>query len=132
MSFKLEILTPAKVFFDDDADGLMINSTNGPLTVLTGHAPMVAPLEIGDIKIKQNDAWRDAFCSEGFLEVTRDKVSVFAQAAEWAEDIDLVRADEARQRAVEKLLSKESAAEHKINEMALARAMARIRIAKKL
>lgn len=130
MAFNLEILAPDKIFFDGQAEALTLTAPDGALTVLTGHAPMVSAVSSGVASIKIDGAVHTAFCSDGFLEVKKDKTSLFTQSAEWAENIDTARALEAKLRAEAKM-REESVREHTHNEVSLARAVARLRIADK-
>jgi F-type H+-transporting ATPase subunit epsilon len=126
--FKLEIITPEHEFLNTDAQALTADCLDGEITVLAGHAPMVAALKVGELKIQVNGAWRTAFHSEGFIDVRPDEVLVFSQACEWPEDIDAARALEAENRATEKLRQKQSLVEYHHNRMSLARAMARLKL----
>ncbi len=124
----LEILTPQRQFFDEDVEAITVSTTDGELTVLRGHAAISLPLVIGKILIKQNGSWREAFQSEGFLEVDEDGAHVFVQACEWPEDIDASRAREAAHRAQERLRQQQSRSEYEWSRVSLARAMMRLRI----
>ena len=128
--FQLDIMTPERVFFSERVEALTLTIADGSLTVLAGHMPMAACLEVGKIRIKQNGVWREAVNSEGFLDVTHEGVTLFLQACEWPEDIDVRRAMEARHRAEERLRQKQSLREHRISKISLARAMARLRVTK--
>ena len=67
-SFKLEIITPTREFLEITAEAVSATTLDGEITVLAGHAPMVAALGIGELKCKEiGGAWRKAFHSEGFL-----------------------------------------------------------------
>lgn len=129
-TFKLEVMTPEKKFLEAEVEALTVDCVGGQITVLKGHAPLVAALEIGDMKIKIDGSWKHAFNSEGFLEVRPDEVLVFIQACEWPENIDAKRAEEALARSQEKLRQKQSILEHKHNQISLTRAMVRLRVTK--
>lgn len=126
--FLLEIITPEKQFFKGEAEQVICETENGSLGVLRGHETMVAALEIGEIRIKIDGEWKNAFISEGFMEVRRDEVVIFSQCCQWPEEIDEARAEEARQRALDNLEHAESLKEHRHNEISLARAMARLSV----
>lgn len=130
-TFPLEILTPEKMFFAQDVEALTITSVDGQLTILKNHMPITAPLDIGSIKIKQNGKWREAFQSEGFLEVGERVVHVFVQACEWPEEIDERRAEDAAHRLEERMRQQRSIEEYHWSKIALARAMTRLRITKR-
>ena len=127
MTFDLSIMTPERQFFSGQVEALTITGIDGQMTVLAGHAPMVASLAVGEISIKQDGKWREAVNSEGFMEVLQDSVVVFVQACEWPEDIDMRRAEEAKHRAEERIRQRQSIWENKSSKIALARAMVRLR-----
>src|SRR5690625_7883752 len=76
---------------------------NGELGILPGHIPLVAPLTINSVRLKRNEQEDLVAVNGGFLEVRPDKVTILAQSAEMSDDIDVERAEQARQRA-EKLV----------------------------
>ena len=127
-TYALEILTPERQFFSGQVQALTIPAPDGALTVLAGHAPLIVPLVVGVLRIKQDDVWQEAFTSEGFMEVRSSSVLVFTQACEWPQEIDARRAQAAEQRAAERLRQKRSKSEYKQSKIALARAMARLRV----
>ena len=124
-------MTPERQFFSGQVEALTITGIDGKMTVLAGHAPMVASLAVGEISIKQDGVWREAVNSEGFMEVLQDSVVVFVQACEWPEDIDMRRAEEAKHRAEERIRQRQSIWENKSSKIALARAMVRLRAGRK-
>ena len=128
MNFYLEILTPERQFFADEVEALTITTTDGQLTVLRGHIPLTAPLVVGSIRIRKDGVWREAFQSEGFLEVDREGAHVFVQACEWPEEIDAARAQEAERRARQRLTGAYSQIEVEWTKIALSRAMHRLRV----
>ena len=127
-TFSLEILTPERLFFDEPVEALTTVTVDGEITILKGHAPITLPLVVGKLRIKQNGTWREAFQSEGFLEVNQSGAHLFAQACKWPEEIDVRRAEAAQRRAEEELRQKHSMMEYQASKIALARAMARLRI----
>ena len=130
-SFKLEIITPTREFLSTQAEALTFNSTDGEVTVLRGHIPMVASLAVGELKIRDENGTKVAFHSEGFVEVRPDEVLVFSQACEWPDEIDISRAESARERAMEKLRQKQSFYENRHTAISLTRAMVRLKLSKK-
>lgn len=129
-TMKLNILTPERAFFDDEAEGLIVTAPDGDLCILPGHLPLVAPLMVGSLKIKTNGKWREAFTTEGYLEVGHRNTFVFVQACEWPEEIDARRAHEEAEQAREALRQKQSINEYRSAQITLSRAMARLRIKK--
>ncbi len=128
-SYLLEIMTPERLFFDGQVESLQINGSDGELSIWKGHATMLATMPVGGLTIHTAEGEvKDAFHSEGFVEVRPDRVLVFVQSCEWPEEINAARAREAMDRANEKLRQKQSILEHRHTEISLARAMARLRI----
>jgi len=130
-SFYLKIITPERKFFQGDVETVTVQGIDGELGILKGHAPMVACLEIGLIRIKQNGEWKEAAASEGFLEVRPDRTISLAQAVEWPEEIDINRALAAKERAEERLRQQRSMREYIQSKTSLARALVRLRVTKK-
>ena len=128
--FNVKILTPERRFMDGDIEALTVNAPDGSVTILADHAPFIMPVSIGTIKIRKDGKWEEAVNSEGFLEVHHLGVLVFVQACERPDEIDTRRAEEARQRAEEKIRQKQSINEYNQSQIALARAMERLRITK--
>ncbi len=126
--FHLEILTPERLFWEGEAEAVTITAPDGGMTVLAGHAQMVTPVAVGTLRIEQDGEWKEAFSSEGFMQVERSGVNIFTQACEWPYEIDEARALEAEHRAEEMLRQKRSVAEYKQSKIALARALARLRV----
>ena len=131
-TFKLEVLTPRREFYSGDVEAVTIVLEDGEITLLKDHEPMLAALEIGEMRIKTADGWKNAFASQGFVEVRPDETLIFVQTCEWPEDIDEARAEETRQRAAEAMRQKLSIIEYKESQAALARSMMRLRVKKHL
>jgi len=126
--FQLDILTPEHAFYSGPAEGVIVTTPDGELCVLARHTPLVTPIKIGSIRLNIGGAWKEAFVSEGFMEVGNSRTVIFTQACEWPEDIDRRRAEEAMQRERERLRQQTSIREQKASQIALARAMARLRV----
>ena len=128
--FNLNILTPEKQFFDGGVESLTVTTSDGRFEFLADHVPMIMPLVVGTLTFKTTGGTRNVFNSEGFLEVRREGVIVYVQACESPEEIDRRRAEEAKQRAEERMRQQLSMQEYRQSKLALARAMARLRIAR--
>ena len=126
--FHLQILTPARMFFEDTVEALTFTTTDGEWTILAGHIPFSAPLVVGSIRICQDGTWREAFQSEGFMEFDHEGAHVFVQACEWPEEIDAARALQAEQRARSRLSDPKNPVEVEWTRIALTRAMRRLQI----
>lgn len=127
-SFSLTVLTPEREFYKGSAESLTIESIDGEVCILAGHIPMVAALGVGELKIKTGEKVLEAFHSEGFLEVHADSTTVFLQACEWPEEIDINRAKEAKERAERRLEQQRSAQAIARSKIALSRALMRIKV----
>lgn len=97
---QFEIVTPEKVVLKEKIHQVTVPTVEGEITVLPKHTPLVAILKPGIIEYKKEDGKIEiSAVSGGFIEVLRNKIVILADTAERAEDIDLKRAEEARQEA---------------------------------
>ncbi len=127
-TFKLEVLTPRREFYSGEVEAVTFLLEDGEMTVLATHEPMLAALKIGELRIKTAEGWKNAFASDGFVEVRPDETLIFVQACEWPEDIDSAKAEETKRMAEEAMRQKLSIFEYKESQAALARSMMRLRI----
>ena len=89
-SFSLSVVTPEKVFFDGETSQIIVRTTEGDIGILANHTSLVADLPSGPLKVRQEDGgWRTAAISTGLLKVGGNKVSILANAVEWADEIDV-------------------------------------------
>jgi F-type H+-transporting ATPase subunit epsilon len=126
---QVAILTVEGVRFDGEADFVVAPGSEGELGILPKHIPLLTPLAAGAVKVRNENDEQFFFVSGGFLEVRPDRVTVLADAAERAEDIDEARAEDARRRAQSSIEQKASDADLAAATGALARAEARLRLA---
>lgn len=129
--FKVEIITPDRVFYTGDAVMIEFNTTAGEIGVYKKHIPLTTVLAPGVVTIHQ-DGEDDvvAVVHSGFAEILPDKVTLLAEIAEWPEEIDKNRAEAAMKRAQERLANKTEAVDLKRAEFALRKALVRIDAAK--
>ena len=128
-TFLLEIITPERTFYNDQAKQVVVNAIDGCLGVLKGHIPMVSSLAVGEVKIQKADGtWRTAACSDGFMRVSPNHTLITVQTAEWPEEIDVNRAKIQLMHAEEQLRQKESMREFAASKNKLARAVLRLRV----
>ena len=128
-SFQLEIVTPEKMVVRDQAEEMHIPGKNGYLGILPGHAPLITELAVGEITYRNSGGIHHLSVAWGFAEVLPDKVTILAECAERAEDIDVKRAQEAKQRAEERLKSGSTEVDYTRAEVALKRAETRLEVA---
>ena len=97
--FQLKIVTPYGLAYDSQAEELIVRTTSGDLGILAGHMDCVAPLGMGRATIMIDGKRRYAACIGGMLSVIRGKVTLVPTTFEWAEDIDIKRAEASYDRA---------------------------------
>ena len=127
-TFKLEIVTADKVGFSEDVTMLTAWGLEGQFTILPHHAPFMTVLQSGELVIKKDDTKQVLALMGGFLEVRRDKVIILADAYEYAKDINVARAEQARKRAEEILKTKPSQSSVTTAEASLRRSLARLKV----
>ena len=123
---KLKIITPEKVFFDGETEQIIARTTVGDVGILKGHEPYCAALGIGQMRIKIDGEFRHAATSGGLLKVTPKETVVLVQTCEWSDEIDLDRANAAKETAEQRLEAAKSDAELRMAEAKLKRALNRI------
>ena len=129
--FDLQIVTPDGLMFDGKALKVIVRTTEGDVGILAKHTNYVAALSIGVARIFTADGERKAACAGGMLSVTDGVVRIAASTFEWAEDIDVARAERAREKAEKKLSeSKQSEYEHNLAEIKLKKSLARLSASK--
>ncbi len=130
-TFRLRIITPEKVFFEGDAVQIIARTSAGNVGILAGHSPYVANVLPSPLKIKTADGEesRTAAISSGIIKADKDGVSVVAEAVEWAEDIDVLRAQRARDAANKILEENRSQKEFERAEQRLKKALNRLTVA---
>ncbi len=129
-TFTLEIVTPDKVLISDDqVVSLVAPGAEGYLGIMANHAPMITELIIGEMRVRRADGSETRIATtQGFMEVSENRVTALSDAAEKAEDIDIDRAREAEHRAKEWLAHAEEGVDFTRAEVALKRAINRIRV----
>ncbi|MBB6283097.1 MULTISPECIES: F0F1 ATP synthase subunit epsilon [Geobacillus] len=125
----VSVVTPDGPVYEGDVEMVSVKAKSGELGILPGHIPLVAPLEISAARLKKDGKTDYVAVSGGFLEVRPDKVTILAQAAERAEDIDVLRAKAAKERAERRLQSQQDDIDFKRAELALKRAVNRLNVA---
>ena len=128
-TFEIEIVTPERVVERDVVTELQLPTTNGYIGVLAGHAPLITELGIGEISYKADGQTYKIAVAWGFAEVLPNKTTILAEVAERAEDIDVARAQKAKERAEELLRSGDPDTDFEGAKTALQRATARLDVA---
>lgn len=130
-TFHLEIIAADRIFYQGECEHLVITAIDGLLGIMAGHEPLVTALPTGELKYMTGGKWRYAAISGGFIEVMPESSVILADTCELPEEIDIKRAEEARERAQEQLRQKQSIHEYYQTQAALNRAMNRLKVSQK-
>ncbi|MCC6442053.1 MAG: F0F1 ATP synthase subunit epsilon [Armatimonadetes bacterium] len=129
-TFMLEIVTPERRVFGEEIEAVMVPGVEGYLGVMARHAPMVAELAVGQVKITHPGGKVEFLAIDsGFMEVANNKAIILADSAERAVEIDVARAEAARARARQRLSSHESDVDLDRARASLSRALNRLSVA---
>ncbi|MGN0413639.1 MAG: ATP synthase F1 subunit epsilon [Lachnospiraceae bacterium] len=128
--FTLKIITPDRIFYEGTVQMVEFNTTEGEIGVLKGHIPMTVIVKPGVLTITTDQGEKLAALHAGFAEILQEQVTILAEIIEWPKEIDKLRAEEAKERAEERLRSKSPETDVARAETALLRAMARIQVIK--
>ena len=129
MPLELQIITPERVVFSEiGIDSVTLPGSEGELTLLPSHAPLMTALQPGPLVWRRGGEEVDVALSGGFLEIRDDRVVVLADTAERSDEIDAARAEAARQRAAAALATREGEVDIASALAALGRAQARLRV----
>jgi len=129
-SFQLKIVTPDGMIYDGPAEEIVVRTTTGDMGILAGHINCVAPLGMGRATIIMDGQRRYAACIGGILSVQGGQVTLVPTTFEWADQIDVQRAEESAQKA-QQILSSKTAADTELHlaEARLKRALIRKNVA---
>lgn len=130
-TFHLEIIATDRIFFQGECEHLVIRAIDGLIGIMAGHEPLVTSLPTGEMKYMVDDEWHYAAISSGFIQVMPESAVILADSCELPEEIDIKRAEEARERAAEMLRQKQSIKEYYQTQAALNRAINRLKISQK-
>lgn len=128
---QLTVVTPAGIVFQDEVDGAIALGREGYFGVRANHAPLIAELQVGDLRIRTGEHWQAMAVSGGMFELRDGQAVVLTEAAELAGQIDVARARAALQRAQSRLDESLTNGDIDVDraQAAMARAMARLRVA---
>ena len=129
-TIQLEIVTPERLVVNDTADYVEIPGRSGYLGVLPGHAPLITELAVGEISYRNGSQTKRLAVAWGFAEVLHNKVTILAETAEKADEIDTARAEAAKKKA-EAELQKAGPEGNRDAQAALQRATTRLDVAGK-
>ena len=130
-SFRLQIVTPDGSLFDGQAEALRLRTSEGYVSLRAGHADYIAALDVGMVSLTRDGVTRNAACGGGFVSVEKGAVRLVATTFEYADDIDVERAELAKARAEERLAQAREDRDITLAKAKLSRALNRISVAKK-
>lgn len=125
----LKVVTPDKLFFEGEIDMFVARTIEGDVGILLNHSPLVTILDIGRLVIKNGDERKVAACAGGYIDVRNNNITVVSDACEWEDEIDINRAERAKERASKKLEDKDT--DTFKAELALKKAINRINVGNK-
>jgi F-type H+-transporting ATPase subunit epsilon len=124
-TIQLEIVTPERLVVSEPAEYIEIPGEGGYLGILPGHAPLISEVAPGELMYRNGNQTKRLAVAWGFVEVLQDRVTILAEAAEKAEEIDIARAEAAKRKA-EAELQKSGLEINEEAQEALQRAQARL------
>lgn len=131
--FSLKIITANRVFFDGSVQCVVLPAIDGEKAILAHHEEMALAIAVGEIRIKKEDgSWLEAVVSDGFAGVANNRCQIIVYSCELPDEIDINRAQAAKERAEEQLRQQQSIVEYHVSSASLARAMARLKEANKI
>lgn len=130
-TFKLEIVATDRMFFEGTSEMVVMPAIDGEKGVLAGHEAMVVALKAGELRYTVNGKEQAVAVGIGFAEIMPEKVIILTDFAEKPEEIDIMRAEQAKEQAEEALRLERSQVEYIQSRIQLSRAMAELRVAKK-
>lgn len=127
----LEVITPERRVLSETVDEVVVPGLGGELGILPEHTPLISQLQTGVLVYRQGADRKQLHVSGGFVEVQPDRVSVLSDVAERPEEIDLERAQRAKEHAEKELTSQGEDTDYRDAEQKLQRALTRIQLAGK-
>ena len=128
-TFQLEIVTPEKLVVKEAVDEAQIPGLDGYLGILPGHAPLITELGVGVITYRAGGTTKTLSVAWGFAEVLQDKVTILAETVERPDEIDVARAQQAKERAEQLLKSNDPELDYDRAQDDLRRAETRLKVA---
>jgi len=131
-NFPLQIITPDGVDFEGDVLSVVARTTCGDVCILASHTDYVASIDYGFVKVKEENAERYASCIGGFISVSSGKATIIATTFEFADEIDVKRAEKAKEKATQIIESAEDELAIKMAQLKLKRALNRLSVSKRI
>lgn len=130
-TFRLCIIAPERIFFDEDVEMIELNTTEGEIGILPEHIPLTTIVAPGILRITAGGETKEAALLDGFMEVQKTKVTILAESCEWPDEIDINRANDAKVRAERRIKSGDADVNLARAELALKRSLTRLEVVSK-
>jgi len=130
-AIKVDIVTAEQLVYSEDVDVVIVPGIDGEMAILPSHAPLMTMLKPGELRLKTGTDEILMAVTGGFLEVRPDRITILADAAERAEDIDMTRAEAAKRRAEERLHGATTEVDTARAEASLRRSLIRLQVVQK-
>ncbi len=131
MNLLLEIITPEKVVLKDEVDEIIVPTVTGEIAILSNHTQLLTKINPGELVIKKNGKSQSFAILGGFLEVINNHISVLADYAIRAEDIEIAKVQEAQERARQKMKQKDTEQNFRVAEAELRKSLLQLKVARK-
>jgi len=126
---QLHIVSAERSLVSEQVDEAIIPGIQGYFGVLPGHAPLLSVLGVGELSYRQGSQWSYLLIAHGFAEVQPERVTILAEIAEKAEDVDVARAEAAKKRAEQRLASPSMDIDAERARIALLKSVIRLQVA---
>ena len=132
-SFYMQIISVNRIFFSGRCEALIFQEEDGEREIQAYHEPMIIAVHEGEIRFRPegSEEWLYGVVGVGFVQISNNRVTLLVETAENPDEIDIRRAEEARERAIEELRQKQSIQEYYRSSASLSRAMSRLKVAKR-
>lgn len=125
---QIKIITPLGLYMEGNVEAVHLKTVEGERTILSNHIPLVAMLATCKCSLKENGVYHDYALAGGMLQMNNNEMRILTDAIEGKEEIDVERARRAKERAEKRLAKKEEQINQKRAEIALAKAINRIKV----
>ncbi len=128
-SFQIEIVTPDGLIYDGPVESLLVRTDDGDVEILAGHTDLLAAIDVGRVRLRIDGKNRFGSANGGFLSVVSGKVRLCTITFEFADEIDVKRAEVAKEKAEAALKSANDDRDERVAKAKIARAASRIKVA---
>jgi F-type H+-transporting ATPase subunit epsilon len=131
MKLQLEIITPTKVVLSEEVDEITLPTSNGEISILPNHIDLLTKVTPGEMVIKRGSKTDYFAIMGGFLEISNNKVSILADYAAHAEDIEIAKVEEAKERAQKAVKEKKTEEDFRVAQLELGKSLLQLKVARR-